>query len=145
MIFFIDTLLAFINILGWSSFPFINKYLMKNIDPLSYTGARWFLGIPIGIASAFLFKKIFSQKSNFYFLLFLLLILSFIISFVYNYLLNKYPPNLVIAVINPIVIFLTAVIGSVFFNEPFTNQMWIGFMITLFGLVIFLLGKKNNI
>ncbi len=142
MISFIDLSLIGLNIFSWSFFPFINKHLLQNIDPISYTIIRWVISIPIALVASLFFKDIYTQKFNFYIIVFFLLLISFITSNIQNYLLKKYDANLIAAVINPLVIFLTAIIGTLFFNEPFTNQMWFGFFIILIGLIIFLLGKK---
>lgn len=142
MISIIDILLISFNIIGWGFFPFINKNLLKTISPHSFTIVRWLLSIPIAIIAGLFFQDIYTQNFNFYIIIFITLILSFVISIIYNYLLKKYDANLITAIINPSVILLTAIIGSILFNEPFTQQMWVGFGILLIGLIIFILGKK---
>lgn len=132
------------NVLISSILPFINKNLMESskMDSLSFTTARWFLSIPIAIIAVLFFKDIFTQKSTFYIITILILLAGFFSSIMYFYLLKKFNANLITVVLSPLVIILSAVMGSLFFKEPFTNQMWIGMIILLIGLVIFILGKK---
>jgi drug/metabolite transporter (DMT)-like permease len=138
-----DIFVVMFNILGWSIPPFINKNLLKSMDPLSFTVLRWILSIPFALLLAPFFKNIYSQKSTFYITVFALLILSFLTAIAQNYLLKKYNANIVTAIISPLVIFFTAIFGNLLFNEPFTQQMWIGLLFILIGLIIFILGRKD--
>ena len=139
----LDIFITIFNILGWSIPPFITKNLLKNLDPLSFTVLRWVLSIPLALLLAPFFKSIYSQKSTFYFIVFGLIIISFLTAIAQNYLLKKYNANIVSAIINPLVIFSSAIIGNLLFEEPFTQQMWIGLLFILIGLIVFILGRKN--
>ena len=112
------------------------------MDSLNFTTARWFLSIPIAFIAVLFFKDVFIQKSSFYIMTFLTLLAGFLSSIMYFHLLKKFNANLITVILSPLVIILAAIIGSLFFKEPFTNQMWIGMIILLIGLVIFILGKK---
>tara|TARA_B100001287_G_C22559490_1_gene470740 strand:+ start:310 stop:753 length:444 start_codon:yes stop_codon:yes gene_type:complete len=139
----IDIFIVMFNILGWSVPPFINKNLLKSMDPSSFTVLTWILSIPFTLLLTPFFKNIYSQKSTFYITIFALIIISFLTTIAQNYLLKKYNANIVTAIISPLVIFSTAIFGNLLFNEPFTQQMWIGLLFTLIGLIIFILGRKN--
>ena len=136
--------IAGFNILVSSILPFINKNLMESskMDSLSFTTARWFLSLPIAFIAVLFFKDVFTQKSSFYIITILTLLAGFFSSIMYFYLLKKFNANLITVILSPLVIILTAIIGSLIFKEPFTNQMWIGMIILLIGLIIFILGKK---
>ena len=140
----IEISIAGVNILISSFLPFINKYLMESfkMDSLNFTTARWFLSIPIAFIAVLFFKDVFIQKSSFYIMTFLTLLAGFLSSIMYFHLLKNFNANLITVILSPLVIILAAIIGSLFFKEPFTNQMWIGMIILLIGLVIFILGKK---
>ena len=138
----LDIFITIFNILGWSIPPFITKNLLKNLDPLSFTVLRWVLSIPLALLLAPFFKSIYSQKSTFYFIVFGLIIISFLTAIAQNYLLKKYNANIVSAIINPLVIFSSAIIGNLLFEEPFTQQMWIGLLFILIGLIVFILGRR---
>ena len=135
---------AGINILISSFLPFINKNLMQSskMDSITFTSARWILSLPIAIIASLFFKDIFTQKSNFYIIIFLTLLAGFFSSIMYFYLLKRFNANLLTVIISPLVLILTSIIGSLVFKEPFTNQMWVGLTILLIGLIIFILGKK---
>ena len=135
---------AGINILISSFLPFINKNLMQyaKMDAITFTSARWLLSLPIAIIAGLFFKDIFTQKFNFYIVIFLTLLAGFFSSIMYFYLLKRFNANLLTVIISPLVIILTSIIGSLVFKEPFTNQMWLGLTILLIGLIIFILGKK---
>lgn len=135
---------AGINILISSFLPFINKNLMQSakMDAITFTSARWLLSLPIAIIASLFFKDIFTQKSNFYIIIFLTLLAGFFSSIMYFYLLKRFNANLLTVIISPLVIIITSIIGSLVFNEPFTNQMWAGLTILLIGLIVFILGKK---
>ena len=139
----IDIFIVMFNILGWSFPIFINKNLLKSMDPLSFCVLRWVLSIPLALLFAPFFKSIYSQKSTFYFTILTLIILSFFTAIAQNYLLKKYNANIVTAIISPLVIFSTAIFGNILFNEPFTKQMWIGLLFILIGLIIFILGRND--
>ena len=132
------------NILVSSILPFINKDLMKysKMDSLNFTTARWFLTIPLAFIAVLFFKDVFTQKPTFYIITILTLLAQFFSSIMYFYLLKKFNANLITVILSPLVIILTAIIGSLVFKEPFTNQMWVGMIILLIGLLIFILGKK---
>jgi drug/metabolite transporter (DMT)-like permease len=144
MVPFFDIILVGLNIFGWSIFPFINKNLLQDMDSIAFTIARWVISIPIAAVASLFYKEVFSKSANFYIILFLLLLVSFIITNIYYYLLKKYDANIITAIINPLVILFTAIFGSLFFNEPFTNQMWVGFIIILIGLIVFILGNGKQ-
>jgi len=139
-----DISVAGINILISSFLPFINKTLIEStkMDAITFTSARWLLSLPIAIIASLFFKDIFTQKSNFYIIIFLTLLAGFFSSIMYFYLLKKFNANLLTVIISPLVIIITSIIGTLLFKEPFTNQMWIGLTILLIGLIIFILGKK---
>lgn len=133
-----------INILISSFLPYVNKNLMQysKMDAATFTTMQWLISIPIAIIASLFFKDTFSQTSNFYIIIFLTLLAVFCSSIIYFYLLKRFNANLLTVIISPLVLILTSIIGSLVFKEPFTNQMWIGLIILLIGLIIFILGKK---
>lgn len=141
----LDILAFSLNILIWSISPFYSKDLLEKITPFNFTILR---GIFFGILSLLIalfinnYSILTSFNHSFYIILTILIICSFIASNIYNYLLKKYNANIVQVIINPLIIFLSALIGSIFFNEKFTNQMWCGTFIIMIGLIIFIKGKK---
>ena len=135
-----------INILFWSITPFISKFLLKKTSFMNLTILSWVYGAFVAL---FLIALINHKNINilwkydftFYALLFLSLILGIIAGIAYNYLLQNYNANVVSTIINPLSILVTALLGVMFFNEPFTKQMWIGCIIMVIGLVVFISGE----
>lgn len=141
---FLTMILAMLNILGWAYNPFLIKTLLKKISPLGFTILRGLLTLPIAlIGTIFVRKEIFNKSEQFYILGFIVILISFFGSYINAFLLKRYNANIVSAIINPLVIFLSAIIGNLFYREPFTSQMWIGLIFILIGLIIFILGRKN--
>jgi len=139
-----DMIIAMLNIMGWAYSPFLAKILLKQISPFSFTILRVFLSIPLGIVGSFYTKnELFNKSANFYLLTFIFVLILFITQFMNASLLKKYNANIVTAIVNPLIIFMSAVIGNLFYKEPFTRQMWIGLLFILIGLIIFILGRKN--
>ena len=141
---FLTMILAMLNILGWAYNPFLIKSLLKEISPLGFTILRGLLTLPIAlIGTIFVRKEIFNKSEQFYILGLIIIVIAFFSQYVNAFLLEKYNANIVSAIINPLVIFLSAIIGNLFYDEPFTRQMWIGLIFILIGLIIFILGRKN--
>lgn len=86
--------------------------------------------------------KVILDNKNIYYIVLLLSLSSLIASYIYYFLLHKYNANFVSIIISPISILLTALIGKYFFNESLTIQMWLGAIIIIIGLLIFLNGKN---
>ena len=141
----LDLLAYSATILIWTGTPFITKELMKVITPLNLTLLRWIIG---GILSLFLLfffnvgKSLAATNKNVYFILTGLSIFSFIASFSHQYLLKKYNADVVSIIVNPLLIFLSAIIGNCLYDEPYTPQMWLGTGVIIAGLIIFTNGKK---
>ena len=141
---FLTIILASLNILGWAFNPFLIKTLLKQISPLAFTILRALLSLPIAlIGSIFIKKEIFNKSKQFYILGIIIIVIANFSQYINACLLEKYNANILAAIINPLVIFFSALIGNIFYNEPFTRQMWIGLIFILIGLIIFILGRKN--
>jgi len=133
-----------LNILGWAYNPFLIKTLLKKISPLGFTVLRAYLTLPVAlIGTIFVRKELFNKSEQFYILGLIVIVIAFIASYINAYLLKRYNANIVSAIINPLVIFISAIIGNIFYNGPFSRQMWIGLIFILIGLIIFILGRKN--
>ena len=133
------------NILIWSGIPFITKNLLKDISPLNLTILRWVTGGFLGLILIFLFKNNLSLSSynkKFYFILVGLAIFSFLASYSHHYLLKKYNADVVSIIVNPLIIFLSAILGNCLYDEPYTAQMWVGAFIIIIGLIVFTKGKN---
>ena len=122
-------------------FPFINKKLIENIESFPFTAIRWIIGGLIGLCFIPFHQQIYTQNISLYFIIALLSVFSFIASSIYYYLLKKYDANVIAVIMNPLIIFSSALFGTLLFNEPFTKQMWLGTFIILIGLTIFIRGK----
>jgi drug/metabolite transporter (DMT)-like permease len=122
------------------------KICLEKIDVFNLLITRYiFSGIFALIIVVLNYKKTIkniSNHKNIYLILLGLSITTFIASASYYYLLNKYNANFISIILSPISILLTAVIGRLFFNEPLTNQMWLGAFIIIIGLGIFINGKN---
>lgn len=131
-------------ILIWTGTPFITKELMSGISPLNLTLVRWIIGGILGLILLFFFKdkSLASTDKHIYISLAILSIFSFIASFSNQYLLKKYNADVVSIILNPLMIFLAAIIGNCLYNEPYTPQMWFGTGVIIIGLIIFGSGKK---
>ena len=141
---FFTMILTMLNILGWAYNPFLIKTLLKKISPLGFTVLRAYLTLPVAlIGTIFVRKELFNKSEQFYILGLIVIVIAFIASYINAYLLKRYNANIVSAIINPLVIFISAIIGNIFYNEPFSRQMWIGLIFILIGLIIFILGRKN--
>jgi len=127
----------------WGGTPFITKHLMNGITPLNLTLVRWIIGGVLGLILLFFFKdkSLDSTNKNVFISLAILSIFSFIAAFSNQYLLSKYNADVVSIIINPLMIFLAAVIGNCIYNEPYTPQMWVGTAVIMAGLIIFTKGK----
>jgi len=141
-----DILLFILNIFILNITPFISKIYLDKIDFLNMTITRKIFGGILAIIIALInYKKtikVISGDRFVYYMILLLSIGSFISSSIYYYLLDKYNANFLSIIISPISIVLTALIGTIFFNEPLTNQMWVGALIIIIGLIIFITGKR---
>jgi drug/metabolite transporter (DMT)-like permease len=143
----LDLLAYGATILIWTGTPFITKQLMSSssISPLNLTLVRWIIGGILSLILIFLFnagKSLEKTERNVYITLALLSIFSFIASFAHQYLLKKYNADVVSIILNPMMIFLAAIIGNCLYNEPYTPQMWLGTGIIIAGLIVFGSGKK---
>ena len=141
---FLTVLLSLFNILGWSLNPFLIKHLLKQISPFAFTVLGYLIPLPLFlIISIFIKKEILNKSTKFYIITSIIIIITFLCRFINAFLLKSYNANIVSAIINPLVIFISAIIGAFFFEEPFTKQMWIGLVFIIIGLIIFILGRKN--
>lgn len=143
----LDYLLFSIPILIWNTLPFFTKMYMTSVKPQHMTIFRYIYG---GIIATFLLifnyknnLEIFSQKKYLYFIIPILSLCSYIATHVYYYILSKYDASFVNIIINPLGVLLTACIGSVFFNEHISKQMWCGIFMIIFGLIVFFNGKNK--
>ena len=143
----IDIILFIINILIWGIRPFISKMCTEKIGVLNFTILHYISsGLLVTLILLFTnhknLVKVILDNKNIYYIVLLLSLLSLIASYIYYFLLDKYNANFVSIIISPISILLTALIGQYFFNEPLTIQMWVGAIIIIIGLLIFLNGKN---
>lgn len=143
----IDNILFIINILIWGIIPFISKMCTEKIGVLNFTILHYISsGILVTLILLFTnnknLVKVILDNKNIYYIVLLLSLSSLIASYIYYFLLHKYNANFVSIIISPISILLTALIGKYFFNESLTIQMWLGAIIIIIGLLIFLNGKN---
>jgi uncharacterized membrane protein len=142
----LDIILFALNILIWNITPFITKMYLTKINFLNMTIARKiFGGLLAALIALINYKqtiKLISHDKAIYYNIIMLSVSSFIASSIYYYLLNKYNANYLSIILSPIGILFTALIGTVFFDEPLTLQMWIGAFIIIVGLFVFINGKK---
>ena len=143
----LDYLLFGANILIWNVLPFLTKMCMNMVSPQHMTILRYIYGgIIASLILLFNYKKnlqLFSYKKYLYLIIFLLALGSYIATHIYFYILSKYDANFVNIIINPLGILLTAFIGTVFFKEIITKQMWAGIFMIVSGLLVFFYGKNK--
>lgn len=142
----LDIILFISNTFLWGIKPFLYKFFFNKIGFFNSIILRYIFSGVIALlllmySNNDLIEKI-SQNSNYIISGFLLAGLSVISSLIYYFLLNKYNVNFVSIIISPISILLTALIGHFLFKEYLTLQMWIGMLLIIIGLFIFISGKK---
>jgi len=142
----LDIILFILNTFLWGIKPFLYKSFFNKIGFLNSIILRYIFSAVIALllliySNNDLIEKI-SQDSNYIISGFLLAGLSVISSLIYYFLLNKYNANFVSIIISPISILLTALMGHFLFKEELTLHMWVGMLLIIIGLFIFISGKK---
>ena len=90
-------------------------------------------------------KKVFNYENKILVFTFLLSLVSFISMYIWFYLITNFDAAFTLAVINPITIITTMIVGYLFFNEEITRQQVLGTIIVTIGLVVLIMGKSKQV
>lgn len=137
---FIQSAVVLVN---WTLPNFFNKESLKIIGPRDLTINQRIIGGLISLGVLMFLGKNYNFETNkkTYGKTLIFVILSIIAYLMYYNLLQKYNVSDLTVILNPINIILTAFVGSMFFKEVVTTQMWVGIFVIVSGLIVFLKGK----
>ena len=133
----------------WSITPFIDKMVVtRAANILDMAILRYILSGFIGLFIAIVTlrgKKVFNYENKILVYTFLLSIISFIAIYIWFYLITNFDAAFTMAIINPITIITTMILGYLFFNEQITHQQVVGTIIVTIGLVVLIMGKSKQV
>tara|TARA_Y100000389_G_scaffold39407_1_gene33828 strand:+ start:913 stop:1371 length:459 start_codon:yes stop_codon:yes gene_type:complete len=133
----------------WSITPFIDKMVVtRAANILDMAILRYILSGFIGLFIAIVTlrgKKVFNYENKILVYTFLLSIISFIAIYIWFYLITNFDAAFTMAIINPITIITTMILGYLFFNEEITHQQVLGTIIVTIGLVVLIMGKSKQV
>ena len=133
----------------WSITPFIDKMVVtRAANILDMAILRYILSGFIGLFIAIVTlrgKKVFNYENKILVYTFLLSIISFIAIYIWFYLITNFDAAFTMAIINPITIITTMIVGYLFFNEQITHQQVVGTIIVTIGLVVLIMGKSKQV
>ena len=137
----------------WTLRPFLDKWVIrKGKNVLDISILRFLFSGLIGLIALFIAyitlntKSLLNYDKTIYIYTFTLSLITFLTTNIWYYLLSKYGAAFMIAMIGPITIITTLIVGYFFFNENITYQQIIGTIIICIGLVTLILdnSKKNK-
>ena len=133
----------------WTIRPFIDKMVVtKAANILDIAILRYILAGFIGLFITIVTlrgKKVFNYENKILVFTFLLSLVSFISMYIWFYLITTFDAAFTLAVINPITIITTMIVGYLFFNEEITRQQVLGTIIVTIGLVVLIMGKSKQV
>ena len=138
-------LIGLLNILFWGTMPLLEKQAVGiTKDPFNMANLRYILA---GLISLFLFF-VYSKKSltaynyKVYGIMIGVAIIGFLGKYFNYLLLERYKASVVSAIVSPMILICTAVLGALFFGEELTKQQMAGIGVISAG--VFLLTYKNG-
>ena len=138
-------IIGFLNILFWSLQPLIERRAVKiTKDPFNMANLRFMMAAIISFYLFFVYSKksIASYDYKIYGIIFIVAIIGFLAKYFNYLLLERYKAAIVSAIISPLILIFTAILGALFFDESLTKQQMAGIGVISVG--VFLLTYKNG-
>ena len=138
-------LIGLLNILFWSLQPLIERKAVKiTKDPFNMANLRFIMAAIISFFLFFVYSKktLASYDYKIYGIVFIVAVIGFLAKYFNYLLLERYKAAVVSAIVSPMVLICTAVLGALFFGEELTKQQMAGIGVISAG--VFLLTYKNG-
>ena len=142
----IDGIALFGNFFLWGIKPLLEKSVIRKTNSLDMSLLRYVVGGVLAIAMIL----VLGRWSNFmrfglgvYGWMFMIAFAAYFALFLNYYLLSKYDANLVFAIVNPLTVITTMILGAFYFGERVTWKRVVGVLITCIGIVV-IYGTKDD-
>lgn len=145
-----NILLLLIFTLMLAPIPFLEKKVLKIANQVELNVIVYLI---LGFISSILsliylsnFKKIWQKiDNNNLSIILIIAFFKFIAVSILYYILSQYDATLIAILKSSILIIVTGLLATYIFNENVTKQMWLGMIITIIGLIVFLNGHTKKI
>ncbi len=136
-------LIGILNVFFWGIKPLIEKGCVRETNVLDCTLLRYILGgiLSIMIALYLNRKAIIQFRSELYMKMIIVAIIGFLGLYLNYMLLKKYEAGYVGAIIGPLVVICTSLLGILFYGESISYNKIVGTLIISIGFFIL---QKNN-
>ena len=131
-------LIGALNVFFWGIKPLIERGCVKETNVLDCTLLRYILGGILSITIALFLnrKEIVNFKSSLYMKMMIVSIIGFLGLYTNYILLKKYEAGFLAAIIGPLVVLCTSIIGIIFYGETVTFNKMLGTLLICIGFYI---------